>query len=718
MKRKVYLLAACLLSLALAFVAGCKKDTPITDGGGDAVPSIVLSETTVSMNVYAQHTLTATTENLTGAVVWSSSDESVVTVDGGVLTALKEGTATVKAAVGETSAECAVTVAASTVLPFVTLDKDKVEIPVQGTLTVSASVSYDGASFESDFTFDTADHEIATVSSAGVVEGLKVGSTTLSVTTIWRGATLTESIDVAVKEVVSVSWDDEEDIELVTNDSFGGEKSVTVTPVVIENGTPVVSPSVTYTLEDEDGESVEDIVTVSDQGVLTAVGKEGVAYLSYTYTSAQGIPYTSSVITITCARPIVDIDAMDIELGVDGSNKQNTSVALTGSMFGIEGTITEVECDGDPLNVNGGTVSGVTHGTYEWVVYNSLGYGQRVQVTLVTLIISDATELQQMTAILEASMGDGDLIEDTANGYQYKNYHGYFILDDDINFGNARFASLQGARYDGSAPSHGFDGVFDGRGHTIKNIKFNRENISVGTQNSRTVKTGLFGALAFGGVVKNVNLTGVTLEATWAATIGSALFGKLENVSIEVVSMNASSDVISIYAYAGSEMHDTVVWLNLTTELTATNDGGAYFIKLAGEDYVGKFTNNYLINNKVTYTQIWSNNSTSVSKLTHSSNSCYVVGSIEWDDDSAITLDGDNTSATVSAKVSNKDGNEISAATITYKAVDSSGNESNLVTIKDGVITATGEGTGEVRIYAYILGSTYGTSAPITVTVS
>ena len=82
-----------------------------------AVESITLDKTTAELKVGETATLTATVlpENATDkTVTWESSDDTVATVENGVVTGVKAGTATITAKAGEQSVQCAVTVTEAT----------------------------------------------------------------------------------------------------------------------------------------------------------------------------------------------------------------------------------------------------------------------------------------------------------------------------------------------------------------------------------------------------------------------------------------------------------------------------------------------------------------------------------------------------------------------------------------------------------------------------
>ncbi len=110
MKKYAAVLTAFLLVFGCAGFAACAPDQPEAD---IAAQSVTLDETQLSLAVGESATLTATVlpEDATDkTVTWSSSDEGVVTVSGGAVTALAEGGATVRATCGSVFAECAVTV--------------------------------------------------------------------------------------------------------------------------------------------------------------------------------------------------------------------------------------------------------------------------------------------------------------------------------------------------------------------------------------------------------------------------------------------------------------------------------------------------------------------------------------------------------------------------------------------------------------------------------
>lgn len=76
----------------------------------NTVQSILLSNTAVTVDVSDDVTVTAQTFPIDGDITWSTSDATVATVDGGVITGVASGSATITAVSGSASASVAVTV--------------------------------------------------------------------------------------------------------------------------------------------------------------------------------------------------------------------------------------------------------------------------------------------------------------------------------------------------------------------------------------------------------------------------------------------------------------------------------------------------------------------------------------------------------------------------------------------------------------------------------
>ena len=158
--------------------ADCKvKVTPA------AAKTVAVSPTAVSVDLGKTVTLTATTTPASEDVVWTTSDAAVASVDqNGKVTGMALGDAVVRAALSSDksiSADCKVKVISTVPSTTLSLTSKDATVEVGRTVTLIAAVS--PATTPLYWISDS--NDIATVSQAGVVLGVRAGKTTIRVTT-------------------------------------------------------------------------------------------------------------------------------------------------------------------------------------------------------------------------------------------------------------------------------------------------------------------------------------------------------------------------------------------------------------------------------------------------------------------------------------------------------------------------------------------------------
>lgn len=172
--------------------AECVVTVGDDNSGTMAVESVVLNKSIGTLTVGENEQLTATVSpsNATDQTVsWKSSDESVVRVTDGLVTAVGAGTATVTAAAQSNTAaaaSCTYTVSAAeeeddtVAVTGVTLSASSATLTVGDTAQLTAAVSPDNATDQS-LTWTSSDQSVATVVD-GLVTAVGGGSATITAT--------------------------------------------------------------------------------------------------------------------------------------------------------------------------------------------------------------------------------------------------------------------------------------------------------------------------------------------------------------------------------------------------------------------------------------------------------------------------------------------------------------------------------------------------------
>ena len=305
--------------------------------------TVSLNKSSTSISIGGTETLIATRENPADApLTWTSSDTSVATVtSGGVVTAVAEGTATIKAALTSDAtiyATCTVTVtdprmAAATglsITPATPLVHGRT-----GTFDLSGTFAPDEAS--NTITWASSDATVIDVNSTtGAFSALKAGTAKITATVTPSDAVtykpVTEEVEYTVN-AVSASFNDASKTILV-GETFTNTLTLTNT-----------SGAVTYTSDDTD------VATVAPDGTVTGVAP-GTTTITASVAAVVGVSAaTSASYTVTVIAPTYYTKVTDVsELAADkhyllvyenGASSQALGAVTTiGSNIGVS-VITE-----------------------------------------------------------------------------------------------------------------------------------------------------------------------------------------------------------------------------------------------------------------------------------------------------------------------------------------------------------------------------------------
>ena len=151
----------------------------------DPVPEVqplTLSRSALSLEVDGTSQLTASGGS--GEPVWTSSDSTVASVSGGLVTAKAAGTATITASCGTETASCVLTVTAKT--PDVDVYLNRTDFTIRPgdvpTFQMKVKVRETKKDYEGEVAWSTADAGVVTISETGLVEKVARGTTTVTAT--------------------------------------------------------------------------------------------------------------------------------------------------------------------------------------------------------------------------------------------------------------------------------------------------------------------------------------------------------------------------------------------------------------------------------------------------------------------------------------------------------------------------------------------------------
>jgi len=313
------------------------------------VTGVILDKSTLTLNpggVTGVLTATVSPENATDkSVTWSSSNTSIATVDKGIVTPVSVGTATITVTTtdGSKTASCVVKVEVNTIsVTGITLVASK-SVALNESLTLTATVAPSNATVK-DIIWSSSDGTVATVDASGILTLLKVGTTTITATTVDGGKTASCAVTVTKILTSSIIIDNAADIIV------GNTKQLTTQ----------VSPTGANTSVTWHSDNTT-VATVDGNGLITAIAA-GSANVTATATDGTGIISNTCVVTVTTI-PVTGVVLNSTSLIIDLAANTSTLTATVQPTNATNKNVTWLASNTSIITVSNGTVTAVALGT-------------------------------------------------------------------------------------------------------------------------------------------------------------------------------------------------------------------------------------------------------------------------------------------------------------------------------------------------------------------
>lgn len=504
--KKKFLFPLLLLTAGTLFAAtSCDNEEtsePEKEPQGSETTTELLRKESISLNLYQKVWLNAEYDG-EETIVWTVADPTIVLLEDGALTGLKEGKTTVTVTVGDVTDSIEVTVAGFAAENLsLEVAEPNFSLYKGDEKTMVISVCYDGTpiSVNAAKTFKVSNEAVIAVDANGKITAKDYGKASISVFCTVNGTEISTTVNVSVVSTGRVEIT-QPSVQLYTLASYGGqtyENSVALTAKVYERDVEQADANVVWTLVDG-----QDIVTLSGN-TLTAQNA-GETTVTATYVDNDGETKTDTVTVV------VD----PITVGVNKTVELWKNEYVDGYPVDELGLDTAETVMGGYMSLSGGLKANIpfADGMYD---VSSLSLGE------MELYVQTRNVIYQMTVtIFERIYLNNENFESKLKNADGTTISGIFTLSENITLSE---------EWSNEAI---FAGSLDGQGYTISGL-----NVAD--------TSGLFKATE-NATIKNVALVDVTLGAESGAFAYTNQSGTttFENVYVSLAAQKFSDAEVS-----------------------------------------------------------------------------------------------------------------------------------------------------------------------------
>ena len=472
--------------------------------------------------------LTVHSVNITTDLVWTSSDESVATVNKeGEVTTVSAGQTVITVRAGSLSSSCTLTVCQTSIAPVILLDSGDITIGVGSKYSVNVTdVKWNNQEVQvgklnwayKEEPQEEVDKVVSIKPSADgktvEIEALKTGEAELTVSCSYFNNLGAKTIKVKVVDLKTIKI---EGLEYVGDNTYSAitysevytktvgqttydyQDSIAFNATIYHNG-EVIQEQPEFTIADPSIAKIEN-------GKIVGL-KEGATTITCSYNGAERI------INFVCSRPVIDLTEEDAPVIVDCYTSTSVDVPQADALQGVVNQVYFSNDAGKSYVDVGSYEDGVVTINTEKLQTSAIGDGilklseenidYVFSCNIYTMVIDSAEKLNKLSEESKKINSAADIFD------------GYFVLGANIMLPkDYQFNEVAtGVVANGQ---NGFIGVFDGQGYQIDGL-----NVRNG---------GLFAAMGKTSVVKNTSFTNASV--TDSGFISSNGAGVIQNLYIQ-----------------------------------------------------------------------------------------------------------------------------------------------------------------------------------------
>lgn len=508
--------------------------------GGQSV-TVAFETKEISMKVGDETVLAVTVTGSDETATLTSADPNVVSIGGGyTLIAKSAGTTEVTAKVGSATAVCKVSVTQDDIVGAIALNYEEAELLKGGKITLEANLTYNaqpvaGVTFDWSENSDGAVVSVAANGNTAAVTAVNFGTAKVTVKTTYRYRQIVAEATIRVKdnveiEVNNLTQESGEYKLALTNNPQSQEEILQFTPSVTvkKNGEAVADAQVSLRLKSGSAQGVIEL----DGMQITAV-KQGTATVELVYSSGSD-EYVQEIF-VTVKVPVIQAtDSLYLEKSVGTKEITVPDMGTVSSVKLGEKTLAFTQ-EENTVTLSDFAEEDFGEGTLEISADNMIW---RSKACVCTKAIGTAADWNAVAATISGNKLDG-----------------YYVLTADLDYADTPAPKICFPTWGGT---QGFAGTFDGRGHSIKNLTFTVPSGEAVGEGGHS----FFGLTSSTAVLRNVAFVNATIDSSAnfrAAVVAGFLYGKVENVFVQVTNYSAHSGAIAQSVWSGATISNCVV---------------------------------------------------------------------------------------------------------------------------------------------------------------